>query len=203
MIRSYDASGNHLADCGGPGQGPGELDPSTFLTELGTSADGLVFAHAGSEIEAFSADCGYIGTRTNNERLTLGAPMMVADDGVPHRSIPIDREGFPSRWVYGMQAFTADGPAGEPIPQPTFAFEPEEIELRQQSGGGTEISRTTSPYAPRVVWNMLPSNAMVGGVSVEYRFEITHPDGRRTLVARTVEPIPLAGDEAVPGDRSQ
>ncbi len=198
LIRSYDADGNHLADCGGRGQGPGELDPSTFYLELGTSTEGRIFAHAGSEIEVFSAECEHLETlAVPPAATTLGASMMVSHDGVPYLSVPTDREGHPSQWIYGMQAFGSEGPAGEPTPQPTFDFERDELELRlRMNSGAVAIARTSPPYAPDLVWSMMPSRAMVGGVSSDYRFEIIHPDGHRTVVENTQEPVRLSGDEA-------
>ncbi len=166
LIRSYDASGNHLADCGGPGQGPAELDPSTFYTELGTSPDGLIFAHAGSELEIFTADCEHVETRAIDERFTVGAPMVVSDEGSVYLSVPLERTQPPDDWIYGMQVFASEGRSGEPIPQPIFSFEPDEIEFRRRMNNGTVVaSRTRPPYTPASVWNMLPSGAMVGGVS--------------------------------------
>ncbi|MCH7825931.1 MAG: hypothetical protein IH849_14115 [Acidobacteria bacterium] len=198
LIRSYDASGNHPVDCGGPGQGPGELDPSTLYLELGTSTEGRVFAHAGNEIEVFSAECEHLETlAVPPAAMTLAASMMVSHDGVPYLSVPTGREGHPSQWIYGMQAFGSEGPAGEPIPQPTFDFERDELELQHRlASGGVAISRTSPPYAPDLVWGMMPSGAMVGGVSSDYRFEIIHPDGHRTVVENTGEPVRLSGDEA-------
>jgi hypothetical protein len=197
LIRSYDANGNHLSDCGGPGQGPAELDPSTFYTELGTSLDGLIFAHAGNELEIFTADCEHVETRAIDERFTLGAPMVVTDEGSVYLSVPLDRTQPPDAWVYGMQLFSSEGRSGEPIPQPRFSYEPDEIEVRQRMNNGTVVtSQTRAPYTPTAVWAMLPSGAMVGGVSTSYRFEIVYTDGRRTVAERTVEPVQLAADEA-------
>jgi len=195
-IRSYDASGNHIRDCGGPGPGPGEL-ASAFYFELGTSENGRVFAHDGNEIEVFSADCEYLDTYTIAERPTLGALMTVSDDGVPYLPLPLVKEGHPSDWISGMQAFGSDAPSGDPISQPTFEFERNAIELKHRSESGVvAISRTSPPYAPRLVWAMMPSLAVVGGVSSDNRFEILHREGGRTVVLNTWEPVRLSGDEA-------
>jgi hypothetical protein len=96
-----------------------------------------------------------------------------------------------------MQRFASEGRSGEPIPQPTFSYEPDQVEIRQRMNNGTVVaSRTRAPYTPASVWGMLPSGAMVGGVSTSYRFEIVDTDGRRTVVERIVEPVQLAADEA-------
>ena len=196
MIRSYDADGNHMEDCGGPGPGPGELATALYF-ELGTSENGRVFAHAGNEIEVFSADCEHLDTYSIQERLTLGAPMTVSDEGIPYLSVPLVKEGHPSDWIYGMQAFGSDLPSSEPISQPTFEFERDAIELEHRlASGGVAISRTSPPYAPDLVWAMMPSEAVVGGVSSDSRFEIRHRDGHRIVVLNPWTPVRLSGDEA-------
>lgn len=60
-LRVYSASGEYLAEYGGPGEGPGELLSSRDMAVLGSGLVAVTDPRAG-EFELFNPDTGYVGT---------------------------------------------------------------------------------------------------------------------------------------------
>ena len=90
-----------------------------------------------------------------------------------------------------MRPYGIDGVAGEPIeiPRPD---NPAALEARASG----VIRFTTVPFHARSVTAFTPTQAVIVGLADPYRFEIRHPDGRRTVVERRWEPLAVLLDEA-------
>ncbi|MCH7824534.1 MAG: hypothetical protein IH849_07005 [Acidobacteria bacterium] len=91
--------------------------------------------------------------------------------------------------VGALQAHGPDGPIGEPFAVPAF-----EYERWTYTYNGRAIEGV--PNAPSVVWTIHPDGPLVAGATDRYRFEILSPDGRRTIVERFWDPVPVTEAEA-------
>jgi len=51
------------------------------------------------------------------------------------------------------------------------------------------------PFAPRYIWTVGWDGSFISGSPEEYRFEIQYADGRKTVIEREAEPVPVGTDE--------
>jgi hypothetical protein len=70
-------------------------------------------------------------------------------------------------------------------------------QLEQPRHAGLRAGRASLgiPLRPRVSASMLPSGAMVAGVTNQYRVFVDRPDGTRLIIERPIERVPVSADE--------
>ena len=191
IVRVYDWDGNHIMDVGRQGNGPGEYrGPSCVVVD---PVDGTLFVedYRGPG-RILSYDSGgtplgletFLTTRYSSGSLfmtTAGVLYMEARWRLPNDDPRDDMRRGMILWEPGVAS-------RDTIPAPGFDFEPEMVWAMRD---GRRSMGTNVPFWPDTSWEMIPSGAMVGGLSDQYRFEIHHPDGRRTVVQRYWNPIPI------------
>jgi len=180
-VRVFDHAGNHLFDIGDRGQGPGEF---TFPRAMGIDPDGRLLVQDRIRVSVFDLDGTFIETWPYRGQ---GHPVTVAVDGTAF---------VPWRWTDNEQVHTGlvgilpDG--SERVRIMPMAFEAGRWALVARRGGRVISGMVT--YAPSSRLGVSPSGALMRGTSDAYQFEIEHPDGRRTVVERTVE-LPIISAE--------
>jgi hypothetical protein len=192
VLRAYDFHGRHVRDIGRKGDGPGEFrNPAG----VGVSCDGLIFVHDGSQgrISVFTADGEFVETRRTRPFNTYVPPLKVSHDGIPYIPELMNPADPIHLWKTAMVGYGPNGPVGDTLAPPEFAYEPPRLPAQ----GERSVSYNIVPFAPRLVWTMTPSRATVAGVPEDYRFQVRHADGKTTLIEKASwEPVPVLADEA-------
>jgi len=193
VVRVYDLEGEHVMDIGGRGEGPGEfIEPKG----VGITADGriLVQDDMGRRISVFAANGTFVESwdrqwagSVYDGRFTVGpdghAWIYEALGSDPDRD---DRE-------YGMRRYGPEGRTEEAVPRPEFeGAETPHVTLEID---GRTMAVAPVPFATQAHWTMGPDRTLVAGSADEYRFEIRHPDGTRTVVERLIDPVPVDPEE--------
>jgi len=184
-VRVYDREGRHLFDFGREGEGPGEFDAIRRM-DL-DPASGRVIVQSASRVTVFDPDGDFVETWPY--RSSGSPPLTVTLDGTAY---------VPTRWtegderVVGMIGVESDGSESERLPSPVFDTAKWRLVARQ----GDAVSTSTFPLAPSIAWSVLPSGAIVEGLSDAYRFEVRFPDGNSMVVERAIELLPVSADEA-------
>ncbi len=191
VVRVYDWEGRHLRDIGGEGEGPGE-----FRNPAGVAVgpDGLVYVHDGGQgrITVFTAGGALVETRRTPSFNTYVPALTVSPDGLPCAPRLTNPEAPVHRWRSAMVCYGPDGPVGDTLGPPAFDYEPPRLPARGRRG----VSFNVVPFAPRLVWSMSPSGAVLAGVPDDYRFQVRR-GGRTTVVEKASwEPVPVRDDEA-------
>ena len=174
VVRVYDMDAMHLFDIGSEGEGPGEF---TGPWSIGIGPDGRVAVQDRGRVTVFDLDGLLLDTWPVRG---TGHPVVLTTDGTAFVA---------SRWtdddlrLYGVVGIAPDGSAGRRIPRPEYDNEPWDL-FAEQGGAGMGIGVL---YAPRVRFRVLPSGAVVRGISENYRFEVEHNDGRRTVIERVID----------------
>ena len=192
-------------DIGQEGEGPGEFRSPDGIV---VAPDGRIFVNDTSQgrITIFTPDGELSETWALDQggiRIS-GLGMVWANDKVYTAGLAGEMptqmmRGQGGRMVrppLGMVPRGPDGNDGEPIPQPEFDYEPPRFEQIRRTGQSVMVRMVEVPFIPNVSWALSPSGAMIGGVGIDYSFDINYPDGPVTRVARDVEPVPLGGAEA-------
>ena len=187
VIRVYDMDGRHLRDLGAGGQGPGEFARPQFIT--GT-ADGriLVLDPGSRRINVYESDPDEAASWPVGMSQCCIHPMMMGRDGTLWIEGGIVNEQD-RRFEQAIQATGPDGPIGDQLAVPDFDYE-----RWSYAYNGRQIESV--PNAPSIVWAIHPDGPLVAGASDRYRFEILSPNGRRTVVERFWDPVPVTEDEA-------
>ena len=195
-VRVYDREGNHLADIGRRGQGPGELsmpagvaiDPVTDRTIVRESARGSLqhFTPTGDYLEST-----YPGLQGG----LSGFPLMIwiTDEGrtfitqFGFRPLPESPLGFRSI-IYLLEIDPA-GAVVDTLYPPWNGEVPAIVTVTVNDEG--DYKPLDVPFAPQEVWSLTREGALLYGYSREYRFEVRYPDGRVTVIERATDPVPV------------
>ncbi len=190
-LRVYDWNGSYLRDIGHEGQGPGEY---RYPTSVGVDEVGRIWLHEpiGTRIVVFEPDGALVATvEARGARGSFVNSMVVGTGGrawVVSFVRPEDGN-MPRR---AMTPYDINGVAGEPVLLP----DPDErAEVLEARAGDTTRSAVV-PFHPRTVVAFAPTGSLMVGEGDTYRFEIRHPDGRRTNIERRWEPVRVGTDEA-------
>ncbi len=184
-VRVYDRSGHHLFDFGGEGQGPGEFHNPVVMS---VSPDERLFVQDLARVNVFDHQGNILDTWHHPGGLIL--PIVSTVGGTVF--VPATWTTDEGSYAAGLMAVARDGTAAERLAGPDYDFTPWGLVAR---GQGRTIWISV-PFAPRPVWNVLPSGAMVEGRSESYRFEIHGLDGNVTVVERVVELVSVSSAEA-------
>ena len=200
IVRVYDLSGEHLFDIGRPGDGPGEFRRPWVL---GLTAERrLIVRDIGqARIHEFSADNGEL---LADWHAPGGAPTTVTDEGFiyVYGRLP---DGPDGEFRFGMIARSPTGPTGESIPLPLrFGDQPFvpvdtrmlELAAMEARAQGLSFNVNLIPFAAQQVWALDRDGTLFVGAGARYRFEARHLDGSELHIARSVEPVAVAADEA-------
>jgi hypothetical protein len=187
VVRVYDLEGRYLRDLGAQGQGPGEYTQPGFMV----AAPGgriLVMAPAAGRINVYGPGDDDVDTWPLGSNMTCCVhPMQLDRDGVLWVEAMLSEEAT-GRRRRGVLPHDASGPIGEPVLVPDYDYE-----RLTFSAGGRELGPV--PLSPAVIWNVYSQGGIVAGASDRYRFEILRPDGRRTIVEKSWEPVTLTSAE--------
>jgi hypothetical protein len=193
ILRVYDREGTWLADIGGPGNGPGEMESPTSVRV--NPVDGTIYVRDGRQgrLNVYSADGDPIDTWPIRSGFMTSRQLVVTEVGDLYTySWLIDDEAtdFTDRPNI-MARLEAEGLTDDYLLVPDCTVEGWDIEFRDENSW---ISNTI-PFAPTGEWIMSPLGVMIAGVSDDYRFDIHHPDGTITRIEREWEPVPVEAGE--------
>lgn len=190
-VRRYTLDGEYLGDLGGEGQGPGEYAAPGIVVGDGA---GRMFVQAPRtrRFNVYSEDGGVLDTWAAPRFVCCAFPMVAAPEGLLWTIVSdVDIETDEPRM--GVQLHGLDGPVG-PVRLPReIPFERSQHDI-EFFNGVTEPGDT--PFAPRFIWNIAASGAIVAGASDRYRFEIQDADGPTRVVERFWEPVAVGPEEA-------
>jgi sugar lactone lactonase YvrE len=174
-IRVYDHDGRHLFDFGREGEGPGEF---AHIQDVTVDPDGRVFVLGPARVTVFDLDGQLLDTWSY--RSPSSTVMTTAIDGTLY---------VPGYWVEDDQpvvGLVAVAPDGTEIGRVTaLEYDPMPWSLVARAGGRT--TGATVLYAPRTVLAVLPSGALVRGISEAYRFTVQRADGTSLIIERAGE----------------
>ena len=179
-VRVYGHDGRHLFDFGREGEGPGEF---THIEGLAVDPDGRVFVQGPARVTVFDLDGNLLDTWSY--RAASGSAMTVATDGTLY--VPTYWTENDERFL-GLIAVAPDGTEVGHVTSPSYDMM--QWALIARAGGRT--TGATVLYAPRPAWAVLPSKAVVQGISETYRFTVRRADGASLVVERTgdLPPVP-------------
>ena len=191
VVRVYDWQGEHVADIGGAGQGPGEFEGPNAIA---ISPEGRVHVRdpRNGRIVIFDEAGEPLGIYPTRSGFFSSDPLVLTRDGVLYTRDFQEPEEGTDDFLSGMRAVSDDGFYGDLMMPSDFDFEPRILEARSEAG----MMAADVKFAPRVVWAMSPSGAMIAGLSSSYRFQIDNPDGSSVRVERRVDPVAVEADES-------
>jgi hypothetical protein len=194
-VRVYDWDGNHVMNIGRDGDGPGELRGPT---DMGIDPlRGQIVVRAGSgQLDRLTLEgefAGRVVPRGLQGSLSgTGLYLRVTRDGttiVPHFSYRMDPDaalGFIS--TITIHTVDSTGFIVDSMPLPDYGIEPYIL----QAYVNREAYRPQPvPFGPQEIWTLGWDGALITGHSSAYRFEIRYKDGRRTVIEREDEPVPI------------
>ena len=204
-VRVYDMAGNHVANIGRAGRGPGELRSPTAIGIDYARGLLLVRESVGSALHRFTISGGYINTLPPSMRGGLSGSellLRVTRDGLAvlpgHSLSEAFLTGRRTAWMNVLYTVDSTGAVTDSIRVPYS--DNEEFMLKAQAG--REAYRPEPvPFGPQDVWSIGFDGALIAGYAAEYRFEICYADGRRTVIEREDEPVSVLPDERDSADR--
>jgi hypothetical protein len=184
-LRVYDHQGTHLFDIGSEGQGPGELDRPDGLA-LGPDGRLYVRVFYAQRVNVYAPDGSNLAPLlpvSGRQRMYQSGPLPVMSDGIVYTR---SRDGY-----VGL------APNGSEVPSiPYPQFDEEALTFRTVSTAEFPTpSVMRLPFAPFAVYALSPRGALVSGFSSRYSLEVEFLDGRRTVIERRIEPIPVNAEE--------
>jgi hypothetical protein len=188
VVRVFNHQGTHLMDLGRRGEGPGEFQIPNAVAVL---PDGRILVREGrpgQRMNLYAPDGEPVDTWYGDPMLGSGYPPTLTHDGTLYTQTIIRSPDDPEGRETGMGKAGPDGIEGEPLRFPDFGFEPPLIMV-------TERWRSNVPLAPRVDTTMLPSGALVAGLSSQYGFTLLRPDGSKMIVEKYWEPLRASEEE--------
>lgn len=198
-VRVYDMAGNHVANIGREGPGPGELYSPTAIG-IDPVRRQLVVRESGGALHRFDFSGEYFRTvRPRLQGAVTGTELLlrVTREGgtiVPHmsyRRAPDTDLGY--IWDYALHAVDSTGTITDRQSLPEYEHEHFILTAR----AGRESYRPEPvPFGPQDVWSLGWDGALITGYAAEFRFEIRYPDGRRTIIERVAEPVRVRPEEA-------
>lgn len=196
VVRVYDHNGQHVADVGRTGQGPGEYGarPGTVVV----LSDGTVVLNdQGNErLVFFGRDHDPLRTWSSEEGHVFD--LRPTNDGTLLAGLGLMPEA-PAGNVFELTAAVATIGAGPEFTDlrlvPTFDLEDQLIVV--ETGGRARMGLSGRMLLrPAVSWTVRPDGAIVAGASDHYRFEVHSADGAVLSVERLADPVPVSAAEA-------
>ncbi len=170
-LRVYDSEGTYLTTFGGEGDGPGEYRRPDGLS-LGPDGRVYVRVFRQQRINVYDRDGNVVETLNEGPRFMQRGPLRALGNGVVYTRV---RDGY-----IGL---SEDGRSIGSIPYPEYERAP--LVVR------TPGNEWLVPFSPWAHVELTPAGALVAGFSDEYRFTVTSLDGRRIVLGRDVEPVPV------------
>ncbi len=199
-IKVYDRAGNHVGNIGRQGRGPGELiwptdvgiDPVKELLIVREGVGGILhrFTLEGEYLETLHP--GLQGGLSGSNLL-----LRVTRTGVPivtqftYRPAPETDLGYVNTYIFF--ALDATGAIIDTLRLPEY--EHEHFILTAVADEQGNYRPEPVPFGPQEVWSLTWEGALITGYAADYRFEVHYPDGRRTVIERTAEPVRVLGTE--------
>ncbi len=179
-VHVYDLAGGHVMDIGGPGDGPGEFRNSDYLA---IGPDEALYVRSGRQgrLTIFEPDGQVRDTWPLAGGRTTDRPTVITRTGSVFMPGFVNRTEDVTSRRSAMIPWGPDGAEGEVIEEPVFDVEDYRLVAR---GDGPTLGRQV-PFAPRVVWALAPSGAVIAGVSEDYSFEIRQAGGGVIEVHKT------------------
>lgn len=198
-VRVYDWAGNHVVNIGRDGEGPGELRGPT---DMGIDpVRGHVVVRAGTgQLDRLTLTGEFVERiRTRGLQGSMSGRILllrVTREGgtiVPHFSYRRDPDaalGFISTTT--IHTVDSAGHVVDSFPLPDYGIQPY---ILQVSINREAYRPQPVPFGPQEVWSLGWDGAFITGHSSQYRFEIRYLDGRRTIIERDAEPVPVLPEE--------
>jgi hypothetical protein len=190
VVRVYNMAGDHLFDVGEGGQGPGELEQPSFM---GLDRLGNVFVVGQGEIEIFSSEGDPLDTWSLEQvsRFSWFNTANVGLDGTVYIPVILEREGMnPATWKVGYTEFR-EGAGQITRSLPEFDYETPAVEIVRRTDEYVSVGSIYPAFVPRRAWAISAHGSIVAGSANKYRFHIHHADGRRMIVEKVWDPVPL------------
>ncbi len=206
-VRVYDFAGDHIMNIGRHGRGPGELRSPTAIGIDPVKWHLIVRESSGGAMHRFTLEGEYLRTLPPRLRGAEGGGevllLRVTRDGLTilpswtYRQAPDTELGY----VLTHVLYTVDsaGVVTDSLPLPAYDHE----QFTLTASGSLRIGRVSEgsyrpepvPFGPQEVWSIGWDGALITGYAADYRFEIRYPDGRRTVIERETEPVPVLREE--------
>lgn len=187
-VRVFDHQGEHLMDLGRSGEGPGEFQLPNAVAVM---PDGRILVREGrpgSRTNVYAPDGKPVDTWHGDPMFGSGIAPTLTHAGDFYTQSLIRNDEDPAERTIAMAKIGPEGVEGELRRFPEIDFEPPLITVRE--GWLSNV-----PLSPRVDTAMLPSGALVAGLSSAYRFTVERPDGSTLVVEKYWEPLRVSEEE--------
>ena len=190
QVRMYDLAGEHVADLGKGGQGPGEYSMPWFVAA--DSAGRVFVLDAGNgRFNVYSGSGEYLATWPAQDVACCAYPMVVSPAGTLFARTRVRNQEARTTRV-GLLEYGPEGPIGTVRWPPEIDYTRAEIDLTFR---GRSVAFDV-PFGPTSMWIASASGDIVAGASDRYRFEIQGNDGAVILVERYWDPVRIGSAEA-------
>jgi hypothetical protein len=197
-VRVFDWSGNHVMNIGRHGQGPGEFGS---ITDLGIDPvrDHLVVKESSGILHRFTLSGEFVSRTFARFGYLVSGPeflLRVTRDGLsmmPQYSYHAVPGGSPPLVMHHfLYTIHPDGTFTDSLELPVQSDQPYVLKawVRPHTYRPQPV-----PFAPQRVWSVGWDGAYIDGFAGDYRFEVQHPNGRRTVIEREVEPVAVHAAE--------
>jgi len=191
-VRVYDWDGNWVQDLGGEGQGPGEYRAPSGVA---VDAQGRIWVHeqSATRMSIFSP-AGEVLVTHNTGGMRISGSSSSMTLGTDGRAWVFDvlRPEDPSQASrIVMKPVDFEGNVGEPVDVPQF-----ENNAGVEARSDNAVRFAQVPFHANGTTDFTREGIVLSGYSDAYRFEMLHPDGRRTVVERFWEPTAVLSEEA-------
>jgi len=187
-VRVFDHQGEHLMDIGRSGEGPGEFQ---LPNAVAVTPDGRVLVREGrpgSRTNVYTLDGEPLDTWHGDPMFGSGLDPTLTYEGEFYTQVRARVTDDPGDRTLGMARIGPEGIEGEPLLYPEIDFEQPLLTIR-------EDWLSNVPLAPRVDTAMLPSGALIAGLSSSYRFIVERPDGSTLVVEKYWQPLRASAEE--------
>jgi hypothetical protein len=193
-VRVYDMAGDHVADIGQPGEGPGEF---RRITDVGidTVRGHLVVRESAGVIHRLTLSGELVNRSPERFHYSFsreGLDLRVTRDG--RVLFPQYHAELRPTFVRRFFLYELDS-SGAPVDSLELPIESDQpYTLKAYVNPGT-FRPEPVPFAPRELWTVGWDGSFISAFAEEYRIEIRYPNGTRTVIEREAEPIPVDADE--------
>ena len=189
-IRVYDLEGNYLLSMGREGQGPGEFERPNAL-EVGPEGHVLIRDRDQTRLVVLESEGAAADSLQVDKRL-WGGGLIGSPDNRVFTGVLMGRGDTPFDLKLGVATLSLDGadPIYRDIPDSGWT----RWTITTANPGGGSFSGPV-PFAPTLVWTVLPSGAIAVGVSDTYQFEVLGEDGAKTVVQRSWNRVTVDPEE--------
>jgi hypothetical protein len=198
-VRVYDLAGSHVADIGRSGEGPGEF--SGWISDVGIdpAREHLLVRQSVGVIHRLTLAGEFVNRspmRFHYSFNRIGLDMRVTREGealIPQYYAKITPGGDP--WfVRRFYLYTFD-PSGTAIDSLELPIPDEQPYILKAYANPGTFRPAEVPFFPRYLWTVGWDGSFISGTADVYRFEIRYPDGRRTIIERETEAVPVLPEE--------